>query len=153
MVFRSLPAWIVLLAGLGLAGCSGPYVLRGNVIQGDVSEMAFVMADDPRLAERPVGNIRIVIHRNPESLGIKLVGSGLSRSDGQFTIPLRAFGAGLLVEEFLIEAGKPGYQTAVLKQHIPGRRHNMHLLIILASGYSEGLRDKEDLWEQYERYR
>ncbi|MHC4430069.1 MAG: hypothetical protein ACYS0D_15930, partial [Planctomycetota bacterium] len=45
-------------AALLLAGCSS-YVLQGRVVHGDVSDMAFVHADDPRLAQSGLSSVRI----------------------------------------------------------------------------------------------
>ena len=143
-----LPALFCLWAG-GLWGC-GAYMLEGRAVEGPVSQMTFVDADDDRLEGHGVSNVRITVERDAGRLSAQRVASGVSDSSGRFSIPLDVFGAGWMEEQWGIQATLPGFEAATTVQRLPpkGRR----LLILLAPGFSPDPRE-EDLMEFYERYR
>ena len=153
---RQRPArtwWGLLLAFwvVSGAGCSA-YVLQGRVIEGVSSEMTFVGADDPRLWDTTVGNVRITVHRDPDRLSRRLVATDVSDARGRFVISLQEFGAGWMQEQWLIRASKTGFQTAVSMPRLNQGMKDMRLLIILAPGASQDPRE-EDLIEESRRYR
>ncbi|MHC4414207.1 MAG: hypothetical protein ACYS0G_02865, partial [Planctomycetota bacterium] len=80
------------------------------------------------------------------------VAAGLSDLSGRFSIPLDAFGAGWMDEQWRISASKPGFRSADSVLRLAPKKANMQLLIILAPGFSEDPRE-EDLMEDYERFR
>ena len=141
------------LAGpAGLAGCQS-YVLKGKVTRGSLSTMSLVEPDDPRLAEPGVQNVQIAVHRDPGRLAIRLAGRSLSNARGAFAVELDEFGAGWMDEEWLVIATRRGFETAQLQLRIPSRKDPRRLLIILAPGISEVPDLRDDLIEQYERFR
>lgn len=148
----------LLLLGLSLAGPAGvagcqSYVLYGKVTGGSLSTMSLVEPDDPRLAEPGVQNVQITVHRDPDRLAIRRAGRTISDARGAFAVKLDEFGAGWMVEEWLVIASRRGFETAQLQLRIPSRRDPRQLLIILAPGVSEDPNLPDDLIEQYERFR
>ena len=141
---------VLLSAALLLSGCDS-YVLQGRVVQGDVSDMAFVNTDDPRLAHPGVSGVRITVERDPDRLSATQVGSGLSDDEGRFAIALDSFGAGYLVEVFGVHASRAGYRNARVNLRLDADDERQ-LLVILAPGRSDP-DETESLLEQYERFR
>ncbi len=137
---------------VGQAGCQ-TYVLHGKVTRGSISVMSLVEPDDPRLAEPGVPNVQVAVHRDPGRLAIRLTGRALSDARGSFAVELDEFGAGWMDEEWLVIATRRGFETAQLQLRIPSRTDPRRLLIILAPGISEVPDLRDDLIEQYERFR
>lgn len=135
---------------LSASGCGG-YVLTGRAVAGSTSDLAFVTGDDPRLDEKGVSGVHIVVERNPGSLGSQVVASGMTDGEGRFTIPVGEFGAGWMDEQWGIQAVKPGYQTSQATLGLSGTK-SLRLLVFMLPGFSEDPQ-REDLLEQYERYR
>ncbi|MHC4989513.1 MAG: hypothetical protein ACYTGC_00905 [Planctomycetota bacterium] len=149
---RGQPIVLLLLLGtlaLSVGGC-GTYTLRGKVVAGDFSTMAFVSPDDPRLQGPGLPNVQIRLYRDPGTLGTEMVAQGLSDGVGAVNIPVGAFGAGWLVEQWRISATRSGYQTSDVTMSLPGGGENKQLLIMLAPGISPPY--EEDLMEQYRRF-
>ncbi len=137
----------VLLSG---GGCSG-YVLAGRAVAGSTSDLVFVPGDDPRFQANGVGGVRILVERDPGSLGSEVVASGLTDDEGRFSIAIGDFGAGWMVEQWRIRAVKPGYQTSQSTLDLSGTK-DLRLLVFMMPGISVD-RPKDHLLEQYERYR
>lgn len=145
---------ILLAAALVLPACSGGgYALSGRVVEGDLSMLSFVEADDPLLDGRGVGGVKIVIYRDGDKPWPKRVTEGRSRADGEVTIPINEFGAGWMIEQWLVEAHKPGYQSCEAILTFPSSGSGRELLITLTPGESRPLRLRDELMEQYEQYR
>ena len=128
---RSISCSLWLLVCGVAAGCS-TYVIKGNVISGAVSDMAFVQPNDLRLREPPLTNVRITVQRDPDSLSRHLAGTDLSDAHGRFVIPLDEFGAGWMDEKWLIRATKPGFETATSMPRFEPGTKKMRLLVIMA---------------------
>ena len=144
-----IPLRALIALSVLLGGCNS-YVLKGHVVQGDISIMSFVRPDDPRLADPPVTGARVTVVRDPENLGAERVGSELSDGYGEFWVPLDAFGAGHLDEVFRISVSRSGYQTANSLQRLRASDERV-LLVILGSGQPDAA--PEGLLDQYERFR
>jgi len=140
-------AWTVLAAGCG------SYAVRGKVIEGFDSGVLIVSADDPRLDEPGVRQVRVMVHRDPDSLAQKVVASGTSDSDGFFNIELREFGAGWMDEYWLIETSRSNYSNVVETIRLPANSNRSRLLIIVAPGTQLPSEYRDELWEDYRRYR
>ena len=136
---------IATLSALLLCSC-GSYTLRGKVIEGLDSDVTVVSADDPRLNEPGIRQVRINVHRDPGGLAQELAGSGLSDADGTFAIELPGFGAGWMDETWLVE-------TAQRTLRLPSNTNRHQLLIIVAPGTATPSEHRDDLWEDYRRYR
>ena len=146
---------VIVLAGVVLqAGCSGGgYLLRGRVVEGEMGSIGFVPADDPRLAEPGIGGAKIVIHRDGDKPWPQRVAAGSSGPGGEITIQIDEFGAGWMIERWLIEIYKWGYETREAIVDLPGQSDNRRLLITLAPGAASPLRPERGLMDQYERFR
>lgn len=140
-----------LLAAAAAAGCS-TYVLEGRVVEGAAPDMYFVETDDPQLAEPPINGVRVTVDRDHDKLSSHLAGHGASDQHGRFSVSLDEFGSGWMDETWLIRASKPGYRTAESILRLGPSTREQWLLIVLPRGASDVPR-REDLMEEYERYR
>ena len=139
---------------LSLIACSSePYTLRGRVIEGDYSAITFVPADDPRLGVRGIASVKLVLHRDADKSWPTRFGQTISGPAGEIHFPVDTFGAGWMIEQWLIEAYKPGYETGQLITALPAKKADQRLLIMMAPGPSTPLRPENELWEQYEQFR
>ncbi len=102
----------LLLLAAALTGC-GPYELRGRVIEGPVSSVSIVRADDPRLtASGGLTNSTIALTLDPTSLGSKPIGSTLTDTEGNFSLAITEAGAGVLEYQIGVLARRAGYTPA-----------------------------------------
>jgi hypothetical protein len=138
------------LAALLLVGCGG-YTLSGKVISGAYSDLEITSADDSRFSETGVGQVKIMVHRDPLTLNQKLQATGRSHTDGTFEIPISGFGAGWMDETWLIEVERGGYSSGQMIMRLP--TGSSKLLITVSKGPSMPHEPREDLWEQYEKYK
>jgi hypothetical protein len=143
---------ILLLLSIAIpaAGCKS-YKLQGKVIAGDISYVAVVDADDPRLQEVGIAGAELRLETDPSRLSRDVVGETVSGPDGAFTMPFNKVGGGVLMYDVGLTARRPGYSPAVhqFKLPPPSRR----LLIMLAPGPDRLGESDDDLMQQYERYR
>ena len=123
-------AWFVLLA-LMLTGCAG-YGLRGRVVEGPVSAVHIVPADDPRLAEPPITGASVHLTVDADRLSAKPAGAGHSDADGDFHVPVDAFGAGFLEHDVEVLVRAQGHAPAQRVIRLPGR--DRRVLVTLAPG-------------------
>jgi len=149
---RPIVYLIALMLLIPLTGCGG-YVLRGKVVRGITTDAYLVSADDTRLNDEGVGDVKIVIWRDPERLNRKRVADGRSGPDGSFTIPIREFGAGWMEEQWMIEVFRTGYQTGSAMLALPGSPSKTPLIVTVAPGPSSPLQSPDPLLDQYDRYR
>jgi len=135
---------------LVLTGCG--YTMRGKVVEGEVTYIAIVDANDPRLEGRGVGGVNISLETDPDRLSREQVGRTVSQQDGSFSMDVDAFGAGFLQYDVGITAHRRGFETATNLFRLPssGKR----ILIMMAPGVGdESWRRPESPFEQYERFR
>lgn len=133
-----------ILFALLLTGC-GPYVMKGRVIDGAASAVLVVPANDPRITN-PYGGLpgtRISLELNPQSLGRKPLGDGISQDAGRFEVPVTEFGAGSLEYNVGVLARRPGYAPAENMLRLPGS--DKRLLIILHRGVDRSPRPDDPL--------
>ena len=142
--------FITLMSAFFLTGCGG-YTLRGQVVRGSFNNIMVVESANEHLQQTGVGNVRILVHRDPDRLNRELVATGVSGADGTFNIPIGAFGAGWMSERWMIQAEGRGYHTIEQMIALPGS--DERLIITVMPGRSTPLQDQEDLWEQYEQFR
>jgi len=143
---------MLLTAALPLIGCKS-YELRGRVIAGDISYVAVVDADDPRLEEGAgLAGAQLRLETDPGRLSRDVVGETVSRADGAFTMPFNKVGGGVLMYDVGITARREGYTPVEHQFKLPPS--SRRLLIILAPGPDRlGDPDSDDPMRQYERYR
>jgi hypothetical protein len=137
---RLLP--LLLLAALAGSGCV--YKVEGRVIEGDADFVTVVRSNDPRLAGRGIGGARLSFTRDPFKLNRQEVAQGVSDGDGDFSIPIDAFGAGWLEEQWLVRALRSGfgYSESVVAMPRSGER----LLIMLRPAHPSEHREMERQW-------
>lgn len=151
--FRSLIVVLVAAAGLLMPGCGSGYVIQGKAIRGDYSSVTFVHPDDSRLQDPGMADVRVFLFRDPSSLGRELVATASSDDRGNFIIPINTFGAGWLVEQWLVHTYRPGTQSAESILTLPKRDTNLKMLITLGRGVAVMPRMTDELLQQYEKFK
>lgn len=114
-----------------LTGCA-PYTLRGRVVEGELSYIAVVGRDDPRLQGTPIPNVQLDLTIDPTRLNRTQLPMSVSGVFGEVSIPVRKTGAGLLEYEASLAARRPGYQSAEGVFPLPGKRKRV--LVVLTPG-------------------
>lgn len=150
---RSPRLAILFVLAVLASGCGGPYVLEAKVVPSDFSTMAWVDADDARLMQPGLSNVQVSIERDPGKPNASMAARQLTDADGSLYMPIGALGAGFLIEQWRIEAVRGGYQTAEQLMSLPPAKDDKRLLILMAPGYSQPTREREDLMDQYRQYR
>jgi len=142
---------VVLLAlGALLVGCGSGYQVRGKVIQGDISFIAVVAGDDPRLEGPGIPGVVVTLVSDPNKLNKETLGESISSGDGSFTIGVDRVGAGFFRYDAGMSANRRGYELAVSQFNLPpGDRR---VLIMLRPGVSTGQAD-DDPMSDYEKFR
>lgn len=118
-----------------LSGCSS-YAIKGRVIRGPAASVQVVSNDDPRLKESNAtgagAEIQAVLEPTTptERQGL---GRHVSDSQGWFSIPVDAFGSGLLEYEAQIIARRDGNQGVMGTVDLP--RRGQSVLITLPLGH------------------
>lgn len=146
-VWLALP----LMTLLSLGGCNA-YVLQGQVVRGAASAVELVYAGDERLSAPPVGGVQVRVTRDPLTMNRKLAGSARTDAGGDFTIIMDGFGTGWMQEQWLVQAVAPGHQNAETMMELPAKNSKWRVLITLAPGVSEPIRDS-DIMEDLEQFK
>lgn len=139
----------ILLAG----GCGGP-ALEGKVVLGSMAGAELVAEGDQALTQPGVAGASIVVVRDPGRPNAETVARGSSRADGTFRIPVEAFGAGWMSEEWQVVASKAGDATSEYRGPLP--RSGDRLLFMLAPGTYDpnvGVRSRDRLMQDIDPYR
>lgn len=143
---------VLLLTLIGLTGCNASYTLRGVVVQSDYADARFVESaqsiDEPGLS-----GASIQLYRDPSRPSRARVASGRSGSDGSFSFPVDAFGAGWMEEQWEIEVVRAGFETFRMMISLPPARAERRLVLSLRPGVSIPPKPAEDLWGDYERFK
>jgi len=124
----------LVLTLLTLVGCSS-YAIEGRVVRGSRASIQLVDKDDRRLIEtNSTGGgavIQAVYQPNTPTETLSL-GQHVTDGQGWFSIPVDAFGAGVLEDEAQIVARREGHQGAMATIDLP--RRGQRLLITLPPG-------------------
>ena len=148
----ALPALVALTMLTNLAGCG--YTLSGKVVRGEYGSILFVPSVDEQFQDQPVPYASVKVYRDPDTPNRELIGTGRSNRDGEVSVPLKAFGAGWMVEQWEIEVVTPGYETVASRVTLPSSGKKLKMLIVLVAGRSmTPSTESEKLWEQYEQFR
>lgn len=123
-------------------GC-GPHVLRGRVVQGDVSRVTIVEPDDPMLDSPPIEGATVELTLDPDTLGREVLATRSVGPDGSFAIPIDEFGAGVLEYDFGVLARHRGREPARHVFRLPSR--DQRLLVILGRGTDRPLQPGDPL--------
>ncbi len=138
---------------LVLTGCES-YSLRGHVIRGEISYIEIVDADDERLEQPGLTATRVGVHLDPGRLNRKFLGSTVSNSNGDFSIPVDEFGAGFLEYDISVVAYRDGYFGA--EQFFVMPSANRRVLTIPGPGNDANppsFEGRESLFVEAARYR
>jgi len=147
---RDAHAAALLLICALFIGCGPGYELRGKVIRGDISFIALVDSDDPRLGEPGVAGVELRLQSDPNKLSRETLGETISEGDGSFSIGVDRIGAGLFMYDVGLSADRRGFEHATSQFNLPpsGKR----VLVILRPGVN--VRPEEyDAWSDYEKFR
>lgn len=134
-------------------GACGPYTIKGRVVHGDTSYVSIVEPGDARLEGTPVAGAQIRLRMDPGKLNRKTVAQEVSDGNGEFSLPVDEFGAGILEYDLGLTARRKGYVSAEGFFRLPpGSRR---VLVVLApgtdpAGYTEepeSLSDEADRWK------
>ncbi len=150
---RTLIVVLLVVSGLLMPGCGSGYVIHGKTIRGDYSSVTFVHPDDSRLQDRGVGDVRVFLFRDPNSLGRELAASTSSDGMGNFILSINEFGAGWLVEQWQVHTYLPGSQSAETILTLPKSETNLKMLITLGRGVAVMPKMSDDLMQQYENFK
>lgn len=123
----------LVLAGLCLTlGACQPYTLRGRVVQGDISYITIVARDDPRLSSAGISGVQLNVVIDPGRLDRTRIQGTISGADGEVSIPIKKYGAGLLKYEASLVARRQGFHTAESIFDLP--KKNRRVLVVLSPG-------------------
>ena len=150
---RLMSVILVMGAGLLMSGCGSGYILQGKAIRGEYSSVTFVHAEDSRLQDPGAANVRVFLIRDPSSLSRELVATASTDDRGNFIIPVNSFGAGWLVEQWLIHTYRPGSQSAESILTLPKQDSNLKILITLGPGVAVMPNLPGELLQQYEKFK
>lgn len=134
-------------------GACGPYTIKGRVVQGDTSYVSVVEQGDSRLGASPVAGAQVRLRMDPGKLNRKTLAQEVSDGNGDFTLPVDEFGAGILEFDLGLVARRKGFVSAEGFFRLPpGSRR---VLIVLApgqdpAGYAEepaSLSDEAERWK------
>lgn len=143
---------ILLVALLAPLGACAPYKLQGKAIEGDVSFITIVAADDPRLEGPGIPGVQVRLESDPQKLNREVAGDALTDAEGNFSIPFDKVGAGMLLYDVGIQARRKGFSPADSEFSLPpsGKR----VLIILEPGVDNAnWRSDSELLDQAEKFR
>lgn len=133
-----------------VGGCSS-YALKGRVVKGDASYVTVVDAADPRLEEAGVAGVSLTLIMDPMRLNRKTIAQGVTETDGNFSLPVDEFGAGMLELDTELTARKKNAEPAQGQFRLPSSK--MRVLVSLGPGADRDLNpEREDLSDQADRY-
>ena len=136
----------VCVMSLLLGGCA-VYEMQGVVLEGTVSTIRIVDADDPRLLEGyslPLATVETTM--DAERLSRQPLPRDVSDADGTFAVPVDEPGAGYLDYYVRMVVRKVGYDTAVEDFRVPGP--NQRVLVTLARGQDTYVPEAKDVLEE-----
>lgn len=110
------------------AACS-TFQLRGKVVEGEISYIAVVEEDDPRLAEPGIHAASVELWNDPTRLNRELIGQVMSDQTGAFSIPVEEVGAGFLIYDVGVKASRPEFVPTELNFRLPPQ--DKRILIML----------------------
>lgn len=150
MYGRAITLMLLLPVCLAPSGCAG-YVLHGQAVHGSYSHISVSDGRQDQNAQG-VGGVRIAVYRDPGRLSQKLIATGTSEPDGTFAIPLPAFGAGWMEEEWMIQATRNGFQSAEGIFPLPLNSRSRPIRVMLSPGTSIPFEHRDDYLRDLERF-
>lgn len=134
-----------------LAAC-GPYKMQGRVVEGDVSYIAVVDKDDPRLKGIGLEGVLLRAQIEPGTLSAKTVAQETSDMKGEFALPVDEWGAGLIDMEGAVLARRRGFKSAEGTFKLPSS--SRRVLVVLAPGQDPPgwMDERESLQETLRRF-
>ncbi len=125
--------FILIILSLCFVGCtSGPYVLKGKILEGNNPRVEVVGQDDERLQTQGVGFYRMNIKIDPNRIEEFVVGDIESDLTGTFATQVNHFGAGFLLYDLGIVGRKQGYSPT--QEILPLPKRNQRIIIYVKRG-------------------
>ncbi|MCB9846776.1 MAG: hypothetical protein H6814_00025 [Phycisphaeraceae bacterium] len=143
-------ALLLLTLGAVLTGCGAGYQLRGKVIEGEISFIAVVSSDDPRLDGPGIPGVSIRLVSDPNKLNKEMLGEAVSGGDGSFSIGVDRVGAGFFNYDAGVSADRKGFEHAESQFNLPPS--DRRVLVILRPGINRGP-GEDDAMSDYEKFR
>ena len=153
---RLSPGSILLtaLVGLLLTGCQSGYTLTGRAVESSYGDAGFVSRDNQLIVDAPgIPGARVRVYRNPDRGDRELVASGRSDLDGSINLPVSAFGAGWMQEQWEIEVFCNGFETVTSRVTFPRSSGSRWLLVTMRKGRAIEPLPADPAWEQYEQFK
>lgn len=143
---------LVCAAASGLSGCE-TYSVRGRVVQGEISYIAVVERDDPRLDASPLAGAQLRLQLDPGTIKRRTASFVASGPDGAFALPVDEFGAGVLEFDAGLRAMRRGYQSTEGTFPLPSS--GQRVLVVMAPGKDPpgAFEDPESIMDEVERFR
>ena len=148
--FALLALWMTMPL---LTGCGSNYVIRGKAVRGDFSSVSFVSVDDSRLQNEGVTNVEVFLIRDPDRGNRKVAARANTNDVGEFVMPVNLYGAGWMIEQWLIHTYRPGFQSAQSLLSLPKPEQDLVLLVTLGRGVAELPHISNDLRRRYEHFK
>ncbi|HWB18916.1 MAG TPA: hypothetical protein VG711_01335 [Phycisphaerales bacterium] len=148
MISNMIRCAALMLTAMAMTACGG-YTFRAKVIQGPISEISFMAADDPRIQQPGISGVWVAAFRDPQSPDRKMYGGMLSNSNGDVTFPIQGFGAGWLEEQWEVQATLKGYRRVKTNITLPSDSKKTWVLITLAPGESA---EDDDFHDQFDKF-
>jgi hypothetical protein len=125
-----------------LPGCG--YTLRGKVVHGEVSSVEMVHEIDPRLKQPGIANVETLVRHDPKDRDSQLVARARTNAAGEFSMPIREYGAGWMQQDWLVQARHAGFHNASSLTKLPAQGGKWRLLITLGPGTATSLETSEE---------
>jgi hypothetical protein len=122
---------VLMLSCLLATGCSS-YQLQGKVIEGPVAGVLLLSKDDARLDPPGLAGATLDVTLDPGHMGEKRLGAQGTDLEGNFSVPIRELGAGMLEYEVELVGQATGYQATIHKMRLPST--NQRVLVVLREG-------------------
>lgn len=151
MTTRSL---LFILPVFSLLPACGPHTIQGRVVQGDTSYITVVDNDDPRFeSETGITGALLKLQLEPGRINRRVVAEQTSGANGEFSLPVDEFGAGVLEVECGLLARRRGFKSAEGVFMMPGG--SKQILVVLQPGRDApgDFEEEPSAQEQIERYR
>ncbi len=137
-----------------LTGCAvEPYVIHGRAVRSDFTTASFVDVDDSRLLGEGLSSVDVYLIRNPTRGDREVVARVQTNDVGEFAMPVNAYGAGWMIEEWMIHTYRPGFQSVESIMTLPKPKETRALLLMLGRGIAEQPALGDDHLRQYEHFK
>jgi len=154
MMMRRIALLTLGLVMACLTGCATEtYYIHGRAVRGDFTSAAFVDPGDTRLQGEGLSGVEVYLIRDPDRGDRSIVARVQSDDRGEFVMPVNAYGAGWMIEQWEIHTYRPGFQSVQSIMTLPKPKEDRALLLTLGRGIAQRPPMDEDLLRQYEYFK